>query len=252
MNSLRTRLIVGFALVAVLPLALAMLLLGTRIQSTVRAEADLRLAAEIGVVQGELATDAERLAARLALLARDPQLRRLYLVESGNSLELRDYLADQRFLLGLDYLAVLDSAGRVQADAATALASRSRSGREAMPAELLPPQRDSSLAVIALPQDRALALDACAPIAYANDRVGLVRGGTLLDSLFLARLKRSSGLDLVLRDAAGRVLATTVAGGRAGEALVARTPLPCASCSTAVRISCARSRSPWARGKPRG
>ena len=219
MNSLRARLILGFSLVAVLPLALAMLLLGTRIQGTVQAQAAARLETAMGVVQGELASDGERLAARLTLLARDPQLKRLYLVESGNNLELRQYLADQNFLLGLDYLAITDTVGRVLADASTAPAARSRPGRDALGAEALPVARDSGLAVVALSGTRALALDARAPIPYLEQTVGFVRGGILLDSLFLARLQRSSGLDLVLRDASGRVLATTLAGGNAGVVL---------------------------------
>jgi signal transduction histidine kinase len=208
-NSLRARLILGFTLVAVLPLALALLLLGQRFQHSVRAEAAVRLAAATDVVQGELRADADRLAARLALLARDPELKRLYLVETTDNLELRQYLADRRFLLGLDYLAIADTAGRVQIDAATAPAARMQAGREAMAADLLPATRDSGLAVVALGAARALALDACAPIPYMGDSVGFVRGGLLLDLPFLDRLKRSSGLDLILRDSTGRILAST-------------------------------------------
>jgi nitrogen fixation/metabolism regulation signal transduction histidine kinase len=218
-NSLRARLILGFSLVAVLPLALAMLLLGTRIQGTVHTEAAARLDSALRVVRSELHGDGERLAARLTLLASDPQLKRLYLVESGNSIELRQYLADQGFLLGLDYLAVTDSTGRVLADATTAPAARTLAGRHAVAAETLPVVPDSGLAVLPLAGSRALALDARAPIPYQDATVGFVRGGLLLDSLFLTRLQRSSGLDLVLRDGAGRVLATTLDGGNPGMVL---------------------------------
>lgn len=219
MNSLRARLIIGFSLVALVPLALAMLLLGQHIQRTVRAEAASRLAAATDVVQAQLRDDAERLAARLALLARDSQLKRLYLIESAGSLELRQYLADQRFLLGLDYLVVTDPLGQVRADAATAPAPRSHIGRSAVSSELLPVERDSGLAVVALAGAPAMAVDARSSITYLGERVGLVRGGMLLDSLFLVRLRRAGGLDLVLRDAGGRVLVTTLPGGRAGVTL---------------------------------
>ncbi len=222
MNSLRTRLIVGFSLVAVLPLALAILLLGTRIQHTVRAEADVRLTDALGVVRSELYGEGIRLAARLALLARDPQLKRQYLVESGSSIELRQYLSDQCFLLGLDYLAVTDTAGRVQADAATAPAARSHFGR-VVTADALPVVQDSSLGMMRFKGANMVALDANAPISYLDARVGFVRGGALLDELFLARLKRSSGLDLILQDSSGRVLATTFEPARANLAVGADT-----------------------------
>ncbi len=213
MNSLRARLIAGFSLVAVLPLALAMLLLEQRIQHTMRTQAAARLESAIGVVQGELAADGTRLAARLRLLARDPQLKRLYLVEPDGVLELRRYLEDQRFLLGLDYLAVTDTAGRVVADASLAPFA----GGAPVEASVLPVAIDSGLAVVPLADHSVLALDARAVIPYAEQSAGLVRGGVRLDSLFLSRLQRTSGLELVLRDGRGRVLATTLDGALAPQ-----------------------------------
>jgi len=116
MNSLRARLIWGFSLVAVVPLSVALLLLGTRIRQTIEQQASERLESAIRVARGELVSDGQGLAGRVALLARDPQVKRLYLVETAGGLELRQLLAEQRFLLGLDYLAVTDTAGRVVAD----------------------------------------------------------------------------------------------------------------------------------------
>jgi nitrogen fixation/metabolism regulation signal transduction histidine kinase len=236
MNSLRTRLILGFSLVALVPLALAMLLLGTRIQRTVHDQAAARLAAALNVLRGELENDGERLQARLALIARDPQLKRMFLVGSADDLELRQYLADQRFLIGLDYLAVADSAGRLRADAATAPAARTLSARAALGAEMLPVLPDSGLAVVSVTSLRALALDARAAIPYQDTTVGFVRGGMLLDALFLKRLQRASGLELVLRDGSGRVLATTLQGGDAGVVLKGGAKLPGASDTAAVRV----------------
>ena len=54
MNSLRSRLILGFAVIAVIPLAVAMLLLSQRIQASVRRQAADRLAATLGMLQMEL------------------------------------------------------------------------------------------------------------------------------------------------------------------------------------------------------
>ncbi len=211
MNSLRARLILGFSLVAVLPLALALVLLEQRIQQTVRAQAAARLEAAIDVVRGELADDGARLAARLRLLARDAQLKRLHLGGSETELELRQYLEEQRFLLGLDYLGVTDTAGRLIADASLAPSA----GAAAVGAGALPATADSGLGFVALAGHAGLVLDARSPILYADNRVGLVRGGLRLDSLFLARLQRTSALDLVLRDESGATLATTLHGSHA-------------------------------------
>jgi nitrogen fixation/metabolism regulation signal transduction histidine kinase len=215
MNSLRARLIWGFSLVAVVPLALALALLGTRIHQTMEQQAAERLDAAIRVARGELVDDGQRLAARVALLARDAQLKRLYLVDAAGGLELRQFLAEQRFLSGLDYLVVGDSTGQVIADASLAAPVGGRAAADPLDTESLPAASDSGLAIRALVNAPGLALDALAPIPYAGERVGFVRGGVRVDSTFLARLQRLSGLELLLRDGRGRVLATTLKGGEA-------------------------------------
>ena len=219
MNSLRARLIWGFSLVAILPLSLAMLLLGTRIQHTLRAQAAARLDAAIGVVQSQLRTDGDRLEQQLALLARDPQLKRLVLLPGSGELELRQYLADQRFLLGLDYLVVTDTSGIVLGDAAAVTAGRSAP----LGAEHLPPRTDDGLAMTGLLATGGLALDTRAGIPYLDRRAGVVRGGVRVDSTFLARWQRTSGLELVLRDPRGSVVATTLRGGLAPRPRMADT-----------------------------
>jgi nitrogen fixation/metabolism regulation signal transduction histidine kinase len=221
MNSLRARLIWGFSLVAVLPLTLAMLLLGTRIQHTVRAQAATRLDLAIGVVQTQMRSDGDRLQQQLSLLARDPQLKRLVLVPTGGDLELRQYLADQRFLLGLDYLVVTDTLGAVLGDAASAAAMHGDDSP--LGAEHLPPRADDGLTVASLAGGPALALDVRAGIPWLDRRAGIVRAGIRLDSAFLARLQRSSGLELVLRDPHGSVVATTLRGRLAPEPRAADT-----------------------------
>ncbi len=226
MNSLRARLILGFSLVAVLPLALALVLLEQRIQQTVRAQAAARLELAIDVVRGELADDGARLAARLRLLARDAQLKRLHLGGGETELELRQYLEDERFLLGLDYLGVTDTIGLLVADASLAPSA----GAATVGAGSLPVAVDSALGFVALPGGAGLVLDARSPILYVDNRVGLVRGGLRLDSLFLARLQRTSGLDLVLRDDSGAILASTLPG------TLAPAPRPADSTVGRVRI----------------
>jgi nitrogen fixation/metabolism regulation signal transduction histidine kinase len=93
---------------------------------------------------------------------------------------LSDYLAEKRYLLGMDFLLVTDTSGNVIADSPAA------------PAADVP------------------ALAAAAPILYQGHRVGIVRGGVLLDVAFLAELKQASGVDLVLQAEDGQALAATL------------------------------------------
>jgi hypothetical protein len=120
MRSLRSRLIVGAALIAVIPLALSMYILSRQIETTVRRESEARLIAALGGLQSDLGAETERVSEKLRLLGEDPVLKRLYLVRRGDRRELIEYLAERRFLVGLDRLQVMDAAGVVEADAASA------------------------------------------------------------------------------------------------------------------------------------
>ena len=212
MNSLRARLTLAFSLVAVLPLALALWVLGGRIQHTFQRQSELRLDAAIHVAEGSLASDGARLAGRMHVLASDARLKRFLLVGLTDPAALSQYLADQRYLLGLDHLIVTDTLGRLLGDAATALDPRSAGGREPLPAEALPVARDTGLVLVALQTPHALALEARVALFYMDEPVALLRGGMRLDSLFLLGLQRTSGLDLVLRDGLGHVSASTLPG----------------------------------------
>jgi two-component system, NtrC family, nitrogen regulation sensor histidine kinase NtrY len=181
-SSLRLRLMAGFALVAVVPLVIAIVLLSRRIEATVRAEAALRLDAAVGGLSADLNARRKETEAKLAIVSRDPTLRRLYLVRGSSPRELRDHLAERQFLLGLDFLEILDPSGAVAAgDSDSAWSSRAR-----------------------------LELSSDAPILYDAQTVGILRGGVLLDDEFLARLKSRTGLELVLTDAEGNIVATTL------------------------------------------
>jgi two-component system nitrogen regulation sensor histidine kinase NtrY len=179
-NSLRARWSLAFALAALLPLAIVMLLLANRIRGAIRADAGERLSATLGMVQLRLRTDRDQIEHKLKLLGRDATLKRLYLVQSGGARDLADYLATQRFLLGLDFLAVTDTAS-------TAID----------------------------PGEPPLALIASAAVIYQGQPVGRVRGGLALNQSYLEGLKQTSGVDLVIRDSTGRALATTLPGAEA-------------------------------------
>jgi signal transduction histidine kinase len=182
MRSLRTRLILGIALVAIVPLGLALVLMSQRVETMVREESGRRLETGVRALQAEMRERLLRTEAKLGILSRDPLLRRLYLVRAGGARELGDYLAERRILLDLDYLEVdgLDSLPVATATGAPA---------------------DSTLAV---------ELDLASPITYDNHWVGTLRGGVLLDRDFLIRLQQRRGLDLVLFDRTGRLAASTL------------------------------------------
>lgn len=179
MKSLRSRLIVGCALVALVPLAVAMFLLSKRVETAVGTQAEQRLKAALGGLHSQMRSDGERIEGRLQILARDPVLKRLYLLQPSGSGDLNEYLAERRFLLGLDFLHVSDGQGIVVGDGSTR-------------------------------SPASLAISATAPIRYEQRVVGSVSGGVALDETFLARLRRTAGLDLILRDGTGHVVAATV------------------------------------------
>ncbi|MGE5178238.1 MAG: ATP-binding protein [Bacteroidota bacterium] len=211
MNSLRFRLIAGFALVALVPLAIAIVLLTDRIEGMVRTQAADRITASLGAVTTQLAEDERRTVEKTQILARDPELRRLYLVPAGGR-DLADYLEERRFLLGLDILRVADPSGAVRADAADAIAPSD----PARPAFRIPPAKlegRRGVSIRALEPDSGLALVSSAPIQYQGTTVGRVEGGLALDVEFLDRWRSRSGVDLSLRDAQGHaVIATTPLG----------------------------------------
>ena len=208
MNSLRFRLVLGSALIAVVPLAIAMVVLSRYLEEAVRAQAEQRLTATLGGLEAQLRSDGLRFEERLRILGKDPQLKRLYLVRSATTRDLSDYLAERRMLLGVDYLAVVDPGGPI-----VALAS---DGPTDPPPEAMGPPEPHGPIVTSLAPRPGLAMTATAPIVYEDRPVGTVRGGRLLDAEFLAPLEQSSGLKLVLRDAAGNVVATTLGGDPSG------------------------------------
>lgn len=177
MNSLRARLIVAFSVVALVPLAIAMTLLGSRIESMVKEEARARLGATLGTLQQQVETEGKRLDERLAILGRDPQLKRLYLLRPGSERELSDYVAERRFLLALDFLYLTDAS-------ATVVAGERPSGGMTQGAE--------------------------AAIRYQGDVVAIVHGGILFDRPLLERLGQAGGIELVLVDATGATIAHTL------------------------------------------
>ncbi len=122
-------------------------------------------------------TEGKRLDERLAILGRDPQLKRLYLLRPGSERELSEYVAERRFLLALDFLYLTDPSATVVAG-----------------------ERPS----------RGMTQEAEAAIRYQGDVVAIVHGGILFDRPFLERLGQTGGIELVLFDATGGTVAHTL------------------------------------------
>ena len=193
MNTLRARLILGFSLLTVIPLAIAIYLLTVRLEAMVRSQAEQRLTATLGSIRSGVASDAAGIAGKLEILARDPTLRRLFLVRPAEGRDLSEYLAERRTLLGLDFLEVADTSGATIVTAGRSAAT-----------------------------DSGLAMAASAPIRYQNEVAGLLRGGVIFDAAFLARLREAGGVDLALLDQGDRLVASTLGHPRG----LARTEAP--------------------------
>lgn len=196
MRSLKARLILAFALVTLIPLAIAVAILTTRIQTMVRGQAGARLGQALDGVGAQVAEDGRRIAARTEILARDPQLKRLFLVHPEGSRDLSEYLGERQVLLGLDLLLVADSTGRVVASGGARIDATG--GAFDLPFVA----RDDSLG--------ALLILTRSPIRYQGAIEGVVEGAALLDAAMLQRLGKTSGVEWVLRDPGGRMAATTL------------------------------------------
>lgn len=202
MNSLRVRLILGFALVALVPLAIAIVLLTDRIERMVREQAADRVTAALGAITTQLAEDERRIVEKAQILAEDPELRRLYLVRAAGGRDLADYLEERRFLLGLDFLRVTDASGAARADAAEAV-SRSSSS-PARPARYGPPPPGRrGISVRRLERDSGLVMVAAAPVQYLGATTGHVECGVAFDAAFLERWRDRTGAQFALFDAGG-------------------------------------------------
>lgn len=212
MRSLRSRLILGSSLVAVIPIALTMFLLAQRIEQTVRVQASERLEATLGALRAQIERDATGAGERLRLLASEPELKRLVLLRSADARAVSDYLAERRFLLGLDFLQVTDTTGAVLADAAMSAADRASGPAFRVRAAAPEDPGEVGVGTAGIEGGNGLALVARAPIRYERTPAAILTGGLVFDASVLRRLKQSSGVELVLFDAGDHVVASTPVG----------------------------------------
>jgi two-component system nitrogen regulation sensor histidine kinase NtrY len=207
-KSLRTRLVAGVSLVAVLPLSAALLLFGSRVKTLLETQTADRLRGSLTAIQEVVRQDGRSAAGKLELLANDPALKRLFFLRSAWSRDLNDYVGARRALLGLDFLTVVDSNGTIVATASSARGAQATAMRPDGPSSI-----SSEPTIETLADSSGLSLTASAPILY-RDRIaaGVLRGGVILDGDALRRLGGGSGLGLALRDRDGRTVATTLGG----------------------------------------
>jgi len=203
MRSLRSRLILAFSLLAVIPLAVAMIILTGRVESMVRDQASQRLGSALETLQAQVAENARSLSARLDILAKDPQLKRLYLLAPAGSRDLTEFLSERRFLLGLDLLALADSSG-----ASIAAVSSLRAGS---PGPRVAKEVPAGSPVVGTMENlEGLVLATRSSIPYQGRSAGSLQGGLLFDRSFLQRMGTPGGVELILRDAAAKIAATTL------------------------------------------
>jgi signal transduction histidine kinase len=209
-RSLRSRLVVGCALIAILPLAIAMGIFSARMQNTAHRQAGDRLTRALAVVEHQLGSESGRLAANLSRAARDRELKEMFLLSgarasnSAAGAELDPWLEDQRAMMGSDLLQVTSVDGEPRADAALSPAALREGARARLGA--LTPEPGPRLAFTnGVP---GLALVSEAPIVYQGAAVGYLRGGVLLDDQLLERLQGTSGVELMIDDGSGRIAAT--------------------------------------------
>ena len=214
MRSLRSRLILGTTLIALIPMAIAMFILSHRIESMVRIQADERFHAALGGLEAQLETDGGRIEEQLAILGRDPSLKRLYLLQPAGSHDLTELLAGRRMLLGLDFLQLADPRGTVVAEASNQSYSVDLEKPDSVTASDHPMR--PRIVMTRIEGVPVLAMVAIAQIPYENETAGSVYGGEFIGGAFLDRLKQSTGLDLILRDVSGRPLLATLPGADPG------------------------------------
>jgi len=216
LNTLRTRLVLGFALVALVPLALAMALLASRIQDTVRAEAASRLNATLGIVAAQIRDDGERLTRRLEVLARERSLAALGAAAQPGDTSLVRELTTRRYLLGLDVLEWIGPGGLVIAAAREAppdsvfagAGGADENGDTVGEPRAVSPAPGASVEPGA--GGRTLLLIARAPVRARGAPAGILRGGVRMDATWLERQRGAAALDLALRGAGGATLASTL------------------------------------------
>ena len=197
--SFRTRLLMSFGVVVLVPLLVFGLGIRDAMSRRVTGEYERRVSALVDVMRADIARENDRIASRLAALkgslGRDNSFRAMVL-RGEDSAYVLDYATDAMRLAGLGFLQIQDEEGRVVSSGHF----RNEFGRLG-PA--LPPGEGSgppgpTLVRAAAAEGPFLALVTSDTLSVARRRFRLV-GGTVVDSSFLLRLARDPELGVGLR-----------------------------------------------------
>ncbi len=205
----RTRLLAGFGVVVLVPLAVFGLGIRREMSGRLSAEYGRRVVALADVIRADVARQSDGIAARLAALkgalAADNRFRAAT-VQGGDRAYVLDYAGDAMRLTGLDFLQILDAEGRVVSSGHF----RNEYDRPAA----IPPPGGPALVSAGTAEGRFLALVRTDSLLLPGRRFTLL-GGVRVDSLFLSRLARDPELavsvqlpgDSTPRDSTGQVVA---------------------------------------------
>jgi signal transduction histidine kinase len=184
----RTRLLAGFGVVVLVPLAVFGLGIRRKMSGRVSAEYERSVGALAAVIRADIARQSDGIAARLAALksalANDNRFRAAA-VQGGDRAYVLDYAGDAMRLTGLDMLQVLDDEGHV--------VSSGHFRNEYDRAAPIPPPGGPALVRASTAEGDFLAFVRSDSLRLPARRFTLV-GGMRVDSSFLARLARDREL----------------------------------------------------------
>ena len=210
----RTRLLISFGVVVMIPLLVFGLGIRREMSNRVTAEYTRRVDALVNVISADIARESDRIAARLAALksslVADDRFRS-WVVRGENRGYVLDYAGDAMRLAGLDFLQIQDDDGRVVSS------GHFRNEYDRLGPAV--PGSGSALLRAATAESSFLALVTSDTLRIPPRRFRLI-GGIAVDSQFLARLARDPEL------AVGLVLPNDTTNADSGTLVVPLPPLP--------------------------
>ena len=188
----RTRLLIAFGVVVMVPLLVFGLGIRREMAKQVSAEYERRVATLVSVINADIARENDRIGARLAALksslALDNSFRNV-VVRGTERAYVLDYAGDAMRLAGLDFLQIQDDEGRVVSS------GHFRNEYDRLGPAL--PGPGPALVRAAAAEGAFLALVTSDTVRTASRRFRLI-GGVAVDSQFLARLARDPELGVGL------------------------------------------------------
>src|SRR5882672_5121561 len=210
----RTRLLISFGVVVMIPLLVFGLGIRREMSNRVTAEYTRRVDALVNVISADIARESDRIAARLAALksslVADDRFRS-WVVRGENRGYVLDYAGDAMRLAGLDFLEIQDDDGRVVS-----------SGHFRNEYDRLGPAVPGSgpaLVRANTAEGPFLVLVTSDSLQIGNRRFRLI-GGVAVDSQFLTRLARDPELGIAL------ALPRDTTNADSGKLVVGEVPLP--------------------------